>query len=92
MATFNERVKELRQEKHQSMREVADGVKALTGEEMSHTRLCRYEKGDAGATVHIAAILALYFHVSFDYMIGLSDDRREDEHSKRLDAWRRGRI
>lgn len=39
MATFGERVKELRKEKGQTMREVVDGVKALTGEEMSHTCL-----------------------------------------------------
>lgn len=87
MATFGERVKELRAEKNQTMREVVDGVKALTGEEMSHTRLCRYEKDDAGANIHIATLLSLYFHVSLDYMIGLSDDRREDEHNKRMAAY-----
>lgn len=87
MATFGERVKELRKEKGQTMREVVDGVKALTGEEMSHTRLCRYEKDDAGANIHIATLLSLYFHVSLDYMIGLSDDRREDEHNSRMAAY-----
>lgn len=87
MATFGERVKQLRAEKDQTMREVVDGVKALTGEEMSHTRLCRYEKDDAGANIHIATLLSLYFHVSLDYMIGLSDDRREDEHNKRMAAY-----
>lgn len=87
MATFGERVKELRAEKNQTMREVVDGVKALTGEEMSHTRLCRYEKDDAGANIHIATLLALYFHVSLDYMIGLSDDRRESEHYQRMAAY-----
>ena len=88
MATFSERVRYLRREKGKTMREVADGVKALTGEEMSYTRLSRYENGDNGANIRIVAALALYFHVSVDYITGLSDDRREKEHYNRMEAWR----
>jgi transcriptional regulator with XRE-family HTH domain len=88
MATFSERVRYLRREKGKTMREVADGVKALTGEEMSYTRLSRYENGDNGANIRIVTALALYFHVSVDYITGLSDDRREKEHYNRMEAWR----
>lgn len=73
MATFGERVKELRKEKGQTMREVVDGVKALTGEEMSYTRLSRYKNGDNGANIHIATLLSLYFHVSLDYRESLEN-------------------
>ena len=67
MATFAERLKELRKEKGDTQKEIA----ALLG--IAERNYRRYEAGDVDPTASNATVLADYFNVSIDYLFGRSD-------------------
>ena len=47
----------------------------MLGTKISKGQLSRFEKGENKASIDNAIALSIYFGVSLDYMIGLSDDR-----------------
>ena len=67
MDKFAERLKELRQEKGLSIQELAKEV------QISSSSLCRWENCQADASGTHLVILAKYFGVTIDYLMGLED-------------------
>lgn len=65
--SFRERLKELRQEKHLSYRQLAKE----TG--FSDTAIGRWERGIQIPTIETLIVFAKYFNVSADYLLGLED-------------------
>ena len=73
--TFSQRLKELRAERNQTLEQVSNGVNQMLGTKISKGQLSRFEKGENKASIDNAIALSIYFGVSLDYMIGLSDDK-----------------
>ncbi len=67
MEIFSERLKELRQEKGLSIHGLAKEVK------ISSSSLCRWENCQADIKGSQLVILAKYFDVTIDYLMGLED-------------------
>lgn len=67
MNKFAERLKELRQEKGISIQRLAKEVK------IGSSSLCRWENGQAEVKGSQLIILAKYFDVTIDYLMGLED-------------------
>ena len=67
MKIFAERLKELRQEKRLSIQALAREVK------IGSSSLCRWENCQADVKGSQLVILAKYFGVSIDYLLGLED-------------------
>ena len=67
MATFSERLKELRKEKKTTLVVLAEYVG------VSRSALSRYERGQADANSETLKKLAEYFNVSVDYLVGKVD-------------------
>jgi transcriptional regulator with XRE-family HTH domain len=72
---FSQRLYELRSERGQTLEQVSNGVNQMLGTKISKGQLSRFEKGENKASIDNAIALSIYFGVSLDYMIGLSDDR-----------------
>lgn len=73
--TFSQRLKKLRTERNQTLEQVSNGVNQMLGTKISKGQLSRFEKGENKASIDNAIALSIYFGVSLDYMIGLSDDK-----------------
>ena len=67
MEKFAERLKELRQEKGLSIHELANEVK------ISVASLCRWENGQSDVKGYHLIMLAKYFGVTIDYLMGLEN-------------------
>ena len=67
MNKFAERLKELRQEKGLSIQGLAKEIK------IGSSSLCRWENGQADVKGSQLIILAQYFDVTIDYLMGLED-------------------
>ena len=67
MKIFAERLKELRQEKGLSIEELAKEVK------IGHSSICRWENGQADVKGIHLIILAKYFDVTTDFLLGLEN-------------------
>ena len=67
MNKFAQRLKELRQEKGLSLEGLARDVK------IGSSSLCRWENGQAEVKGTQLIILAKYFDVTIDYLMGLED-------------------
>ncbi len=65
---FCERIKELRKEKNATQQDVAKGCG------LTPTCICQLETGARNPTGSTVAVLAQYFDVSADYLLGLEDD------------------
>ena len=61
----------LRQCRKQTKQRQEDTAKAL---EFAYSTYRRYEQGGTEPTLSDAARIAAYFHVSLDYLAGLTDD------------------
>lgn len=82
---FSQRLKELRTEKDLTLDDVAEGVNKMLGTKISKGQLSRFEKGENKASIDNAIALSIYFGVSLDYMIGLSDDRQIRQMDKLME-------
>lgn len=67
MKIFAERLKELRQERGLSIQALAREVK------IGSSSICRWENCQADVKGYQLVILAKYFGVSIDYLMGLED-------------------
>lgn len=67
MNKFAERLRELRSEKGLSIKGLAEEVK------ISSSTICRWENEQADVSGTSIIILAKYFGVSADYLLGLED-------------------
>ena len=68
MEILAERLKELREEKRLSQNELAKAVG------LGQSSIAHWEKPDRIPNAEAVAILAKYFQVSADYLLGLSND------------------
>ncbi len=64
---FPERLKELRLEKGENLKQLAKA----TG--FSHASVCRWEQGTQVPNIQTITVLCRHFHVSSDYLIGIKD-------------------
>lgn len=75
MAEFSERIKKLRLEKQFTMDMVVYDVGQKFNIELTRSHLSRWESGKTEPTLKYAALLAKYYGVSLDYLMGLTDNR-----------------
>ena len=68
MGYFSERLKKLREARKLSQRAVALGVG------ISPAQISRYESGERTPTEEVIRRVAIFFGVSADYLLGLTDD------------------
>lgn len=75
--TFEERIKDLRIENGYTTDKLAEVLKA---KEMyiSHTSLNRYENGKAEPSITNAMMLADFYNVDIDYLLGYTNTRKKD--------------
>ena len=66
---FGQRIKELRNEKQLKQSELAAALGVHT------TQICEMETGKKTTTIERLVILANYFNVSADYLLGLTDKK-----------------
>ena len=64
------RIKDLREDAELTQSEIARNVYMHT------TTYARYETGQREIPLNIAILLANYYHVSLDYIAGLSNDKK----------------
>ncbi len=64
------RLKDLREDHDLSQREVAAVLNCY------QTTYSRYETGNLSIPIDSLKKLAVYFHVSIDYLVGLTDERK----------------
>jgi transcriptional regulator with XRE-family HTH domain len=83
LASFSERLKQLREERGLLQRELAETLK------LSRVTVTNYEKGKRFPEADLLVNLADYFNVSVDYLIGRSE---RGETSKRISAPRPGQA
>jgi len=69
MAVFSERLKQLRKENHMTQ----EALGAVIG--VSKHSVCIYEKGKNYPEMKNFLVLAEYFHVSLDYLVGRTENR-----------------
>lgn len=67
MKIFGERLKELRTEKGLSLIKLAKEI------DISDATICRWENNKADVGAQEIVIIAKYFNVSADYLLGLED-------------------
>lgn len=67
MATFKERIKELRKSRHLSQRELADAL------HLSSSSVAMYETGKRQPDFESLERIADYFNVDMDYLLGRKD-------------------
>lgn len=64
------RIRDLREDSDKSQQEIADYLF------VQRTVYCRYERGEREIPVWALIKLAQYYHVSTDYILGLTDKRK----------------
>ena len=74
MQIFGERLRDLRQERNLSLMQLAK----LT--QISNATLCRWENNTVDVKGAELVILAKFFGVSTDYLLGLEDWNKKDTH------------
>src|SRR5690554_5425702 len=69
MATFSDRLKQLRDEKNITLERLAENIG------ITKSTLSRYENNKREPKMYVVEKLANYFQVSTDYLLGQSDER-----------------
>lgn len=73
MNVFGERLKSLRDKNKQSINELVLELNKKYETSISKSMISRYENGQSDPKMEIVRILADYFDVSSDYLVGISD-------------------
>ena len=76
MSTFGERLKELREAKHLSQ------VRLAMDLHLSQNSISRYENIEREAGYETLILIADYFHVSLDYLLGRTDNPNSEPTHK----------
>ena len=79
MATFNERLKELRKEKSITIEKLATDLGS------AKSTISRYENGLREPKKDFLEMLSQYFDVSVDYLLGRTDERNLNKEKPKLD-------
>lgn len=80
MATFNERLKELRKEKSITIEKLAEDLGS------AKSTISRYENGLREPKKDFLEMLCDYFNVSIDYLLGRTDERNLNKEKPKLDG------
>lgn len=81
MNALGDTLKKLREERKLSMDEMANELKRY-GVSPSKSMISRWENGKAEPSMEYARILAKYYNVSLDYLLGIED--KNDDHPIQL--------
>lgn len=80
MATFSERLKELRKEKQLTQQKLADDLG------VNRVNITRWEKGNIEPNLAQLGNIAIYFNTSIDYLTGKIDKEYKDISQQELKA------
>ncbi|MEC2423237.1 helix-turn-helix domain-containing protein [Bacillus velezensis] len=83
MNIFGERLKSLRDKKKQSINELVVDLNKKYETNISKSMISRYENGQSDPKMEVVRILADYFNVSSDYLVGISDIEIKPLQSKK---------
>lgn len=92
MTDIGKRIKELRQEKGVTMDILVEDIKeSFDVKKLDKSMISRWERGENEPSLENAKYLCMYFDVSLDYLIGLTDVRTPSRLlTKRLTAYYKG--
>lgn len=79
MNTFGEKIKQLRKNKNLSIGELVAELNKYYNTNISKSMISRYENGTADPKMENIRILADYFDISADYLIGIKDENNNIE-------------
>ena len=82
---FGQRFKQLRIEKGLKQQQLADDFNKIYGHTLSKSSISQYEHGKKRPETGSLRNLALYFNVSIDYLLGVSEDREIYSPSEKPD-------
>jgi transcriptional regulator with XRE-family HTH domain len=82
---FGQRFKQLRIEKGLKQQELADDFNKIYGHTFAKSSISQYEHGKRRPETEALKNFALYFNVSIDYLLGLSEDREISSPDKKPD-------
>lgn len=80
MATFGDRLKELRKERNKTQKELANKFN------MSESAIGMYERNERTPSQELTKEIADYFQVTVDYLLGRSDFKKWSDESKKLSS------
>ena len=83
--TFGERFKELRIEKNLKQQELVDDFNNIYGYTFTKSSISQYENNKRRPETDALRDFSLYFDVSVDYLLGLSDNKNMDKPNKYID-------
>ena len=73
---IGDKLSELRKDKGYTLDEVIIQINELYGTKLTRGNLSRWERGENEPSLRLAKYLCLFYDVSLDYMIGLTDDKK----------------
>lgn len=76
MTTFRVRLRELREEKGLNQEDMAKELSRFAGETISRSRLASYEQGRRQPDLEFLELIADYFNIELDYLLGRQDHKR----------------
>lgn len=74
--TFGQRFKQLRVEKNLTQQELAEDFNKIYGHNFAKSSISQYENDKRRPETEALKHFSLYFNVSIDYLLGVSDDRK----------------
>lgn len=74
--TFGQRFKQLRIEKNLKQQELAEDFNKIYGHNFAKSSISQYENDKRKPETEALKHFSLYFNVSIDYLLGISDDRK----------------
>ena len=83
--TFGERFKELRIERNLKQQELVDDFNNIYGYTFTKSSISQYENNKRRPETNALRDFSLYFDVSVDYLLDLSDNKNMDKPNKDID-------
>ncbi|WP_195939951.1 helix-turn-helix domain-containing protein [Romboutsia sp. 1001713B170131_170501_G6] len=74
--TFGQRFKQLRIEKNLTQQELAEDFNKIYGHNFAKSSISQYENDKRKPETEALKHFSLYFNVSIDYLLGVSNDRK----------------
>ncbi len=71
--TIGDRIKKLRTKMHLSLDKMTEEINLRYGTNLSKGNISRWENNQNDPNIRMVRILSLYFNVSADYLVGLTD-------------------
>lgn len=85
MATFSEKIKNLRQDKRMSLEQLANEFANRYDSKISKSSISRWENGQATPDIDDASIYADYFNVSLDWLMDVQQSNRVETIAAHID-------